>query len=167
MKTRWRTLVVAENAAGEALAAKLRADGHYVDIARSGREALERAREQQYVTYFIEFDVAGMDGVEIMKEIRRVQPGASIIVTCPGSGTREDEFVSMAQRAAAGQTNDLVPITLAGETADQRDPTPHGRKYQRVGHHSRHRSLYALRKNQEVRDPAVKVGQPLPPANLV
>jgi DNA-binding NtrC family response regulator len=113
MKTRWRTLVVAENAAGEALAAKLRADGHYVDIARSGREALERAREQQYVTYFIELAVAGMDGIEVMKEIRRVQPEASIIVTCPGAGTREDEFVSMAQRAAAGQTSDLLPMTLA------------------------------------------------------
>jgi len=113
MKTRWRTLVVAENAAGEALAGKLRADGHHVDIARSGREALERAREQQYAAYFIEFEVAGMDGVQIMKEIRRAQPEASIIVTCPGSGTREDAFVSMAQRAAAGQMGDLPPMSLA------------------------------------------------------
>lgn len=113
MKTRWRTLVIAENAAGEALAAKLRADGHHVDIARSGQEAFERSREQQYLSYFVEFEVAGIDGVEIMKEIRRVQPEASIIVFCPGSGTQEDEFVAMAQRTAAGQTGDLQPISLA------------------------------------------------------
>ena len=113
MKTRWRTLVVAENAAGEALTAKLRADGHHVDIVRSGREALDRAREQQYLTYFVEFDVAGMDGIEIMKEIRRAQPEASIIVFCLGSGSGEHEFVSMAQRAGAGQLGDLQPMSLA------------------------------------------------------
>ena len=113
MKTRWRTLVVAENATGEALAAKLRAEGHHVDIARSGREAIDRAREQQYLTYFVEFEVAGMNGVEIMKEIRVAQPEASIILTCPGSGTPEDEFVSMVQTAASGRAADLQPMSLA------------------------------------------------------
>jgi len=113
MKTRWRTLVVAENASGEALASRLRADGHHVDIAHSGLEAIDRARDRQYLTYFVNFEVAGMDGVEIMKEIRRVQPEASIIVTYPGSGTRGDEFLSMAQRAIAGQVGDLQPISLA------------------------------------------------------
>jgi len=113
MKTRWRTLVVAENASGEALAARLRADGHQVDIARSGREAIDRAREQQYLTYFVNFDVAGMDGVEIMREIRRAQPEASIVVTCPGPATPEEEFVCMAQKAIEGQTGDLQPMSLA------------------------------------------------------
>lgn len=113
MKTRRRTLVVAENAAGEALAAKLRADGHHVEIVRSRPEALDRAREQQYLTYFIELEVAGVDGVEIMQEIRRAQPEASIIVFCPGSGTHEDEFVSMAQRAAAGQAGGFRSMSLA------------------------------------------------------
>ena len=113
MKTRWRTLVVAENAAGEALATRLRADGHHVDIARSGHEAIVRAREQQYLTYFVTFEVAGVDGLEIMKEIRRVQPEASIVVTCPGPGTHEDEFASMAQSAVAWQAGDLQPMSLA------------------------------------------------------
>ena len=113
MKTRWRSLVVAENAAGEALAAKLRADGHHVEIVRSRPEVLDRAREQQYFTYFIELEVAGVDGVEIMKEIRRAQPEASIIVFCPGSGTQQDEFVSVAQTAAAGQAGGCPPMSLA------------------------------------------------------
>jgi len=113
MKTRWRTLVVSENAAGEALAARVRAEGHHVDTTHSGREAIDRARDQQYLTYFINFQVAGMDGIEIMKEIRRTQPEASIIVTCPGPGTSEDEFVSLAHRAVAGQAADLQPMSLA------------------------------------------------------
>jgi DNA-binding NtrC family response regulator len=113
MKTRWRTLVVSENAAGEALAARLRAEGHHVDTAHSGREAIDRARDQQYLTYFVNFQVADMDGIEIMKEIRRAQPEASIIVTCPGPGTHEEELVSMAHTAVAGQAGELQPMSLA------------------------------------------------------
>jgi DNA-binding NtrC family response regulator len=112
MKTRWRTLVVAENAAGEALAARLRGDGHHVDIARSGEQAIQCARDRQYLTYLVEFQVAGMDGIEIMKEIRRAQPEASIILTCPGTGV-EEEFVSIAQKAVSGPVGDLQPMTLA------------------------------------------------------
>jgi DNA-binding NtrC family response regulator len=113
MKTRWRTLVVAKNAAGETLAARLRADGHHVDIARSGPDAIDRARSREYLTYFVNFEVTGMDGIEIMKEIRRAQPEASIVVTCPGPATHEDEFISMAQIAGALQAGNFHPMTLA------------------------------------------------------
>jgi len=95
MKTRWRTLVVAEDSAGEALVARLRAQGHQVDTTHSGLEAIDYAREQQYLTYFIDFQISGMDGVEIMKEIRRVQPEASIILTCRGPGMNADDFASL------------------------------------------------------------------------
>ena len=113
MKTHSRTLVVAENAAGEALTARLRADGHHVEITRSGREAIDRARDRLYLTYFVNYEVAGMDGVEIFKEIRRAQPEASIIVTCPGPATHQDEFISMARIAGALQAGDFHPMTLA------------------------------------------------------
>jgi DNA-binding NtrC family response regulator len=113
MKTRWRTLVVAENAAGEALAAQLRAEGHHVDIVHSGLEAIDRARAQQYLAYYINCKTPSIDGPEIMKEIRRFQPEASIIVTCHGIGISEDEFVALAQKAASGQPVDLEPMSLS------------------------------------------------------
>lgn len=113
MKTRSRTLVVAEGTTGEALAARLREDGHHVDTTPSGQDAIDRAREQQYLNYLVNFEVAGMDGIEIMKEIRRVQPEASIIGTWRGPGTSEDEFVALAQRAVSGQTDDPEPMSLA------------------------------------------------------
>jgi DNA-binding NtrC family response regulator len=113
MKTRWRTLVVAQNSTAETLASRLRAEGHHVDIARSGQEAIDRARDQQYLTYFINFEIQGMDGVEIMKEIRRVQPDASIILTWRGSGLAEDEFAALAQGAVAGQGGNPSPMSLA------------------------------------------------------
>lgn len=112
MKSHWRTLVVAENSAGEALAARLRADGHQVDTTHSGLEAIERARDQQYFTYFVDFEISGMDGAEVMKEIRRVQPEASIIGIWRGSGVSADEFVALAQSAASGQGGCTEPKSL-------------------------------------------------------
>ena len=113
MKTRWRTLVVSENATGEALAARLRAEGHHVDITRSGLEAIDHARGQQYLTYFIDCHATAMEGAEVVKEIRQVQPEASIILTCRGPGISEDEFAAFAQRAVSGQRADLHPMSLA------------------------------------------------------
>ena len=46
-----------------------------------------------------------------MKEIRRVQPEASIIVTWRGPGTCEDEFVALAQRAVSRQADDPMSLT--------------------------------------------------------
>ena len=113
MKTRWRTLVVAENTSGEALAARLRADGHHVDTIHSASEAIDRARDRQYLIYYIDFEMPGVDGVEIMNEIRRVQPEASIIVTCRGPGISEDDFASLAQSAAPGEGGGAEPMSLA------------------------------------------------------
>lgn len=111
MKPRSRTLVIAEGTTGEALAARLRADGHHVDTTQSGQDALDRARARQYLFYFLNFQLGGMDGVELMKEIRRVQPEASIIVTWCGPGPCEDEFVALAQRAVSRQADDPLSLT--------------------------------------------------------
>jgi DNA-binding NtrC family response regulator len=109
MRDRCRTLVVSAGTAGETLAARLRADGHDVDTTRSGQDAIDRAHAQQYLIYFVDFDLKGMGGVELLNKIRRVQPEASIIVTWRGPGTCEDEFVAQARRAVSGQE----PMSLA------------------------------------------------------
>ena len=111
MRGRYRTLVVSADTAGEALAARLRADGHHVDTTQSGQDAIERASAQQYLIYFVDFELGGLDSVELMKDIRRVQPEASIIVSWRGPGTCDDEFFALAQRAVSGQADD--PMSLA------------------------------------------------------
>ena len=145
--------MVAEGTTGEALAARLRADGHHVDTTQSGQDALGRARARQYLIYFLSFELGGMDGVELMKEIRRVQPEASIIVTWRGPGTCEDEFVALAQRAVSGQADDTATNVLGryGEAAHQRNSRANRTQYHGVGRHSRHRPLHSLREDEEVR----------------
>jgi DNA-binding NtrC family response regulator len=82
MKTHWKILVVDdEEVMCESLAAWLREDGYVVDTASSGREAVDKARQQDYAIYFVDLKMpGGMDGIETMMQIRRLHPEASIII---------------------------------------------------------------------------------------
>jgi DNA-binding NtrC family response regulator len=82
VKGRWHILVVDdEQTMTASLAAWLREDGYSVDTAASGREALEKARAREYAIYFVDLKMpGGLDGIETMMEIRKLQPEASVIV---------------------------------------------------------------------------------------
>ncbi len=81
MKARWQVLVVDDEAAmTESLAAWLREDGYTVETAASGQEALLKARERAYAVYFLDLKMPGLDGIETMREIRKLQGDASVIV---------------------------------------------------------------------------------------
>ncbi len=82
MRSNWEILVVDdEEVMCESLAAWLREDGYTVGTARSGREAVEKARSREFAIYFIDLKMpGGMDGIETMIEIRRHRPDASIII---------------------------------------------------------------------------------------
>jgi DNA-binding NtrC family response regulator len=81
MRARWHILVVDdEEAMTESLAAWLREDGYTVDTASSGKEAIEKARGREYAIYFVDLKMPGLDGIETMMEIRKLQKEASVIV---------------------------------------------------------------------------------------
>jgi DNA-binding NtrC family response regulator len=82
MRSRWHILVVDdEEAMTESLAAWLPEDGYTVDTASSGREAIEKARAREYAIYFVDLKMpGGLDGIETMMEIRKLQKEASVII---------------------------------------------------------------------------------------
>jgi DNA-binding NtrC family response regulator len=82
VKSRWHILVVDdEETMTESLGAWLREDGYSVETASSGHEAVERARAREYAIYFVDLKMpGGLDGIETMMEIRRLQPQASVII---------------------------------------------------------------------------------------
>ncbi len=82
MNTHWEILVVDdEEIARESMAAWMREDGYAVDAVASGREAIEKARTKEYAIYFIDLKMpGGLDGIETMMEIRKMQPDASVII---------------------------------------------------------------------------------------
>ncbi|HOQ46628.1 MAG TPA: sigma-54 dependent transcriptional regulator [Bryobacteraceae bacterium] len=65
----------------ESLAAWLREDGYNVDTAGSGRQAIEKARAKDYAICFVDLKMpGGLDGLETMREIRKLRPEAAIII---------------------------------------------------------------------------------------
>ena len=82
MKGHWQILVVDdETVMCESMAAWLREDGYAVDTASSGAEAVEAARRKTFAMCFIDLKMpGGMDGIETMMEIRRIQPDATFII---------------------------------------------------------------------------------------
>ena len=82
MNSRWPILVVDdEEVVTESVAAWLREDGYTVDTASSGAEALAMAHARDYAIFFIDLKMPGeYDGLDTLREVRRLQPGASIVV---------------------------------------------------------------------------------------
>ncbi|MCU0725926.1 MAG: sigma-54 dependent transcriptional regulator [Planctomycetes bacterium] len=70
-----------ERAMRESLAAWLREDGYRVDMAADGPQALERVREMDYAVCFVDLKMpGGMDGIETMREIRRLRPDTAVVI---------------------------------------------------------------------------------------
>ncbi len=69
-----------------ALSAWLTKEGYNVETASSGQEALERMEQKQCDLYLVDFKMPGMDGLQLLVEIKRRQSDATVImITAHGS----------------------------------------------------------------------------------
>ena len=82
VKARWPVLVADdEPVMRDSLAAWLTEDGYAVDTASSGAEAVAACRTCEYGVHFVDLKMpGGMDGLETMREIRRLRPDAAIVI---------------------------------------------------------------------------------------
>jgi two-component system response regulator (stage 0 sporulation protein F) len=54
--------------------------GYVVDQASSGREALEMLKEKKYHLIILDVKMPGMSGIETLHEIRKFDPGVSVVL---------------------------------------------------------------------------------------
>jgi DNA-binding NtrC family response regulator len=78
----------------EALSMRLKARGLGVEVAKDGYEALEKARAQQFDAIILDLAMPGMDGVETLRGLRKIQSEIQVIFLT-GHGTLETGVEAM------------------------------------------------------------------------
>jgi len=58
---------------------ELAGEGYVVDSVLSGEDALEKAKSTKYSLIFVDMVLAGMDGVETCKALRKISPDSELI----------------------------------------------------------------------------------------
>lgn len=81
MKNAIRILIVDdEPIVRESLGSWFREEGFTVDIAQSGKEALEKLTSAAWDIYLLDIKMPGMDGLELQRKIKEINPEATIII---------------------------------------------------------------------------------------
>ena len=70
----------------ESLAGWLERDGHAVQTAASGEEALEKIKETQFNIFLVDIKMEGMSGLDVLRSVRESDPDADVVmITAYGS----------------------------------------------------------------------------------
>lgn len=70
----------------ESLSGWLERDGHDVETAASGEEALEKCKEARFNILFVDIKMEGMSGLDVLKKIRESDPDVAVVmITAYGS----------------------------------------------------------------------------------
>ena len=76
-----RILIVEDNETmREGMVLALNRNGHHVDSAASGNDGLELFREQPYDLVITDYRMDGMNGIELLKEIRELNEDIDVVV---------------------------------------------------------------------------------------
>src|SRR2546421_11996630 len=66
----------------------LAAEGHDVEVAADGNDALHRARERPFDLVVLDIMLPGLDGISVCRRLRSAGPGPILLLTALG-GTEE------------------------------------------------------------------------------
>jgi len=70
----------------ESLAGWLERDGHAVQTAASGEEALEKVKESQFDIFLVDIKMEGMSGLDVLRSVKESDPDADVVmITAYGS----------------------------------------------------------------------------------
>jgi len=81
MKYRAKILVVDDDIpVCKSIASALKAEGHIVDMAYSGEEALEKEIRKDYAIMVIDLMMPGLDGIELTEKVKKRNPDITLIM---------------------------------------------------------------------------------------
>jgi len=71
----------------------LKAKGYLVTVVTSGPEAIQKTEENAFDCTLIDIRLPGIDGLETYKEIKKIRPGARVVIM---TGYSVDELIDRA-----------------------------------------------------------------------
>ncbi len=81
MEKRVNILIVDDEAIiRDSLKSWLREDGYYVEAVEDGMTALKRLPEKEWTLFLVDLKMPGMDGIQVLEEIRKRDPGTLVII---------------------------------------------------------------------------------------
>ncbi|MBW2568213.1 MAG: response regulator [Deltaproteobacteria bacterium] len=87
-------LIDDEEGIRKVLSLSLQSDGHDVTTAENGQQALKLFREEPFPIVLTDIKMPGMDGIEVLKEIKKINPNTEVIVIT-GHGDMESAVQSL------------------------------------------------------------------------
>ena len=75
--------------------------GHTVESTGDGREAIDRFAAGEVDLLITDLIMPEMDGLEIIQEVRRKDPGARILAISGGGRVQAEEYLSVARKFGA------------------------------------------------------------------
>jgi CheY-like chemotaxis protein len=75
--------------------------GHAVESTGNGREAIDRFAAGEVDLLITDLIMPEMDGLEIIQEVRRKDPGARILAISGGGRVQAEEYLSVARKFGA------------------------------------------------------------------
>jgi len=97
-------LIVEDDELGaRTLASLLGSDGHTSEIVSNGRQAIERLRAGAFDLVITDIYMPDMDGIELLRTLRRASEPPPIIAISGGGRTVQVDYLDLAQRLGAAQ----------------------------------------------------------------
>src|SRR5437879_5485165 len=93
----------------EVLATSLKRQGHSTTVVHSGREALDRLKSVAFDAMFLDVSMPGMNGLDVMAEVRRLRPSLPVVVIT-GHAT-PDEVEQVKKMGAVDVIEKPAPLT--------------------------------------------------------
>src|SRR5215813_275471 len=73
----------------DVLSRSLTRQGHRTSVVHTGQEAIERVRRTAPDAVFLDISMPGMNGLDVMAEVKRIRPSLAIVVIT-GHATRDE-----------------------------------------------------------------------------
>lgn len=115
----------------EVLATSLQRQGHRTTVVHSGHEALDRIRGSAYDAVFLDVSMPGMNGLDVMAEVRRIRPSLAVVVIT-GHAT-PDEIEDVKRMGAVDVIQKPSALTHYHQAIERLSPQAGSRPFPRLG----------------------------------